>query len=220
MHLSRAALTIAVTLVLGACATTDDGSAMDPTSTSTSSPSASETESALSTPSAIADPSVAESPSSPADVSPTATPPEAGTDEAARWAATVPAFEEYWEVINDTYAAGGAPEATERMKRTMTGTQLDFWEKFFADFAKQDRYYEGENLVTGANATLVEIGPESGTAEIEYCVDMSDTTAFESNGDPLVKDGDYQSGVAGLVWIDGRWKVAGFTPESGVVPSC
>lgn len=106
------------------------------------------------------------------------------------------------------------------MKQVMTGGQLEFWEESFADFAEQDRRYEGKNEVTTANPTIVELGPESGTAEIEYCVDMSQTRAFASDGAPLDKDGDYQSGVAGLVWVDGRWKVAGFTPESGVVASC
>lgn len=150
----------------------------------------------------------------------TASSPEPGTDEAENWTAAVPAFREYWEVINETYAAGGAAEPTDGMQRTMTGSQLEFWEKFCADFAAQDRQFEGENVVTAANPRMVQVGPDSGTAEIEYRVDMSGTTAFESNGDPLVKDGDYQSGVSGLLWVDGRCKVAGFTPESGVVPLC
>ena len=148
------------------------------------------------------------------------TPPEPGTEDAERWAAVVPAFREYWDVINETYAAGGAPEATVRMKQVMNGSQLDFWERVFADFDEQERRYEGENVVTGANPTFVRIGPDNGDAEVSFCVDMSETRAFEADGSPLDKDGDYQEGVAGMKWVDGRWKVVGFTPETGFVSSC
>lgn len=216
MILFRSVICTAAILLIGACSSPDGVRPEEPTSTSSASPAdtktASETDAQSST---LRTPS---SSSSEANSTPSAS--EAIGDDAAREDAVVPAFREYWDVINATYAAGGSPEATDEMMEVMLGGQLAFWEETFARFDELDRRYEGENVVTSATPVFVDLGPDSGDAEVKFCVDMSGTTAFESDGSPMVKDGYFQEGVAGMTWIDGRWKVAGFTKESGVVSSC
>ncbi|MEO7588358.1 MAG: hypothetical protein ABIS84_10060 [Arachnia sp.] len=214
MGLQRSVIFLAATLVLGACSTpgnspsdasspTDRATATEATSHTSSTPNAT-------TPAESGTPTV-----------PSATPePSDNEGDAERYAAAVPAFKEYWTVINETYAAGGAPQATDRMRETMTGQMLTFWETAFADWSERGRRYEGSNVVTGATVDGVVLAADSGQATVRFCVDMSATRAFEANDDPLKKDGNFQEGVALLEWVDGRWKVSGFTPESGVVPSC
>lgn len=159
---------------------------------------------------------------------PTGTPtgtssPSASTDpaeDAARYAAVVPSFEQYWAVVNETYLAGGAAEPTQGMRDTMTGNQLQYWTDAFAKFKEAENSYEGRNVVVYANPKSVALKPDGGEAQVEYCVDMSQTKAFDVDGRPLTKEGLFQKGTAGLLWEKGRWKVAGFLAGSGFVASC
>lgn len=216
MKASRIALLVAAVLMLGSCS--DAGK--DPIRDPTMSPGSTVTYAPASTPTPEISGPVEESGAATVEPTTTETATFSSAEEAERWAAIVPAFEEYWDVVNETYAAGGAAAPTDRMKKTMTGEQLDFWEKSFGNWEEQGRRFEGENQVTWATVAFAAIGSDSGQADVEFCVDMSETRAFESNGDALTKDGDFQKGVAGLEWADNRWKVAGFKEETAYVTSC
>ena len=151
--------------------------------------------------------------------SPASTPSLAG-DEAERFELAASAFGVYWDVINQTYADGGAEQATEDMLRVMAGQQLDFWASHFADWKAQGHRYEGVNRVLYANPAEASLSPDGGVAEIDFCVDMTATRAYTADGDPLPKDGGFQSGVAVLQWIDGTWKVAGHREGTGNKDQC
>lgn len=141
-------------------------------------------------------------------------------DEAQRIAAVVPAFHEYWDVINQTYADGGAAEATPDMERIMTSGQLDYWVNAFSNWKEKGHRYEGVNRVLYATSKLVSLEADGGVADVEFCVDMSGTRAFDAQDNPLHKDGLYQSGVAVLEWIDGGWKVAGYREGTANKDQC
>lgn len=139
----------------------------------------------------------------------TAATPELSGDEAERYALVASSFRAYWDVINQTYADGGAEQPTEDMLRVMTGQQLSFWSETFAKWKADGNRYEGVNVVLYANPKQVSLSEAGGVADVEFCVDMRNTRAFDADGNPLNKDGRYQSGVAVLEWVEGAWKVAG-----------
>lgn len=221
MSTSQRVLAAVVMLALSGCTgpePTQPPSTPPATSPTMASTTAEPPDSPTPSPSEDTEPTAPPSPSATGSATSTATTDPA--EDAARFATVVPAFEQYWSVINETYAAGGAAEATPGMRDTMTGDQLTYWVDAFAKFKAAENSYSGQNKVVYATTKSVALKPDDGTATVEFCVDMSQTRAVDVDGRPLKKEGLFQKGVAGLLWREGRWKVAGFLEGTGFVAQC
>lgn len=142
-------------------------------------------------------------------------------ETAERWSAVAPAYRASWAAVDAVLKDGGVGAPTADMRRTLDQAQLDYWVSYAQDFASKGWKQTGDHVVVYANPTQVAIGPDTGSAVVEACVDSSAVGAVDANGKALNRTSkNYQIGQATMAWIDGTWKVTGTQGAPTFADSC